>query len=253
MRELGLKLFKLRQNKSGNDLYLVFPIPEIGLHLSLHGISGNTIHCHIRSEELDVHEDISPPDNLYANLQEWLRDIDAFIYGPTRDSELLVLPMPRILESSQWGFYLSKGRELRFDFFVALLKFSEYFDRHGYFIKAKELLIRIPQLAQEGATAFDLTQQTLITFHKAGSIFFMLGFKLKSFEHQLEGTKLWKNLFLPMDRAFSYAKEKRPDAFEEWGFRDIQALENFYSDSLDFMLASVEKHIKHLSQKKSLN
>jgi len=45
---IGLKLIKIKEKKDKKHLYVVFPIPEIGLHLSLHGLDKGEIHLHIR-------------------------------------------------------------------------------------------------------------------------------------------------------------------------------------------------------------
>lgn len=251
MKKIGLKLFKFRVKQ--NDLCIIIPIPEIGLHLSLHGISENNIHMHIRDRiGLGIDEDIPEPDNLYREPEEWLKDFAKFFYWPARNSILLVVPMPVILEPDQWGVSLSKG-EFRIDLFRALQKLIEYFDHHARFMKPKELLSQISQLAQQKATAFDITQQKLVTFHKSKDISFMFGYKIESFEDQLKGTKIWEYLFLPMDKALSYAKEKRPDAFEQWGIKDMQALEDFYSDKLDSIPLLVEQSFKTLLDKTLLN
>lgn len=251
MQEIGLKLFKFQEKKSG--LYFFITIPEIGLHLSLHGISENNIHIHIKDKiGLGIHENIPEPDNLYTEPEEWLKDFAKFLYRPARDSMLLVVPMPVILEPNQWGISLSKG-EFRIDLFRALPKFSEHFARHAHFMRPKDLPNHISRLAQQKATAFDITQQKLVTFHKSKDIPFMFGYKIEDFKDQWKGTKIWENLFLPMDKAVSYAKQKRPDAFEKWGIKDIQALEDFYSDKLDSISALIEQHLKRLLDKRVLN
>jgi len=61
----------------------------------------------------------------------------------------------------------------------------------------------------------------------------MLGYNLCGFEDQFKGTKIWETLFEPMDRALSYAEQKQPQAFEKYGAKDMQMLENLYSDKLD--------------------
>jgi len=251
MPQIGLKLFKFQKNK--NNLYIIIPIPKVGLHLSLHGISENNVHMHIRDGiGLGIDEDIPEPDSVYREPEEWLKDFAKFIYWPSHNSELLVIPMPVILDSNQWGISLSKG-EFRIDFFRALQKFSEHFARNAHFMKPKELLNQISRLAQQKATAFDITQQKLITFHKSKNIPFMFGYKIESFEDQWKGTKIWRNLFLPIDKALTYAKEKRPDAFEQWGTKDMQALEDFYSGKLDSIPLLIEESFKKLLEKRLLN
>jgi len=251
MQEIGLKLFKFQVKK--NDLYIIIPIPKVGLHLSLHGISENNIHMHIRDRiGLGIDEDIPEPDSLYREPEEWLKDFAKFLYWPTHNSELLVVPMPVILEPNQWGISLSKA-EFRIDFFRALQKLTEHFGHYAHFMKAKELLSQISRLAQQKATAFDITQQKLVTFRQSKDIPFMFGYKIESFKNQWKGTKIWENLFLPMDKALNYAKEKRPDAFEEWGIEDMQALEDFYSDELDSIPLLVEERLKELFRKRLFN
>lgn len=251
MKDIGFKFFKFQVKKNG--LYVIIPIPEVGLHLSLHGISENNIHMHIRDRiGLGIDEDIPQPDNLYTKPEEWLKDFAKFLYWPAHNSMLLVVPMPVILEPNQWGISLSKG-EFRIDLFRALQKLTEHFDHHAHFMKPKELLSQIPRLAQQRATAFDITQQKLVTFHKSKDIPFMFGYKIESFENQWKGTKIWENLFLPMDKALSYVKEKRPDAFEQWGIKDMQALEDFYSDKLDSMPLLVKESFKKLLDKRLFN
>lgn len=251
MKKIGLKLFKFQVKK--NDLYIIIPIPEIGLHLSVHGISENNILMHIRDRiGLGIDEDIPEPDNLYKEPEDWLKDFGKFLYWPAHNSMLLVIPMPVILEPNQWGISLSKG-EFRIDLFRVLQKLTEHFDRHAHFIKAEELSGQISRLAQQRATAFDITQQKLVTFHKSKDIPFMFGYKIESFKDQMEGTKIWENLFLPIDKALTYAKEKRPDAFEQWGTKDMQALEDFYSDKLDSIPFLIEETFKKLLDKRLLN
>lgn len=152
MQEIGLKLFKFQEKK--NDLYFIIPIPKVGLHLSLHGISQNNVHMHIRDGiGLGIDEDIPELDNLYTEPEQWLKDFGKFFYWPAHNSMLLVIPMPVVLEQNQWGISLSKG-EFRIDLFRALLKFTEHFDHYAHFMKPKELLGQISRLAQQKATAF---------------------------------------------------------------------------------------------------
>jgi len=147
--------------------------------------------------------------------------------------------MPTVTELSRWGLSFSRG-EFYLGPFALILKFSEYFDRHAYFVGGEQLLKLLPRLTQRETIAVDLVQEKMITFRRFKNIFLMLGYNLCGFEDQFKGTKIWETLFEPMNRALSYAEQKRPQAFEKYGAKDMQMLENLYSVKLDSMLNQIE-------------
>jgi len=241
---------KIKEKKDKKHLYVVFPIPEIGLHLSFHGIDKEDIHIHMRDGiGLGIHEDIPLSNTIYVSIDEWAEDITQFLYRPTRDSKLLVVPIPTVTEISRWGLSFSKG-EFYLDPFALVLKFSEYFYRHAYFVEGEQLLKLLPRLTQRETIAVDLMQEKMVTFHRFKDIFLMLGYNLCGFEDQFRRTKVWKALFAPMDRVLSYAKQKRPQAFEKYGAKDMLMLENLYSDKIDSMLNQIKKRLRSLVERK---
>jgi len=70
--------------------------------------------------------------------------------------------MPTVTELSRWGLSFSRG-EFYLDPFALILKFSEYFDRHAYFVGGEQLLKLLPRLTQRETIAVDLVQEKMIT------------------------------------------------------------------------------------------
>ena len=215
------KLFKFVVNEISKDLYLIFPIPEVGIKLSIHlpkpPIFPNG-HVHWSSHKLGFHEDIDAsflsPEYLKESALEYLEgfkyyqpsgDEDvmvlhsnflagAFTHKALKTGERTVVDFGRVMEGMMTGtFYQTKARKL-----PLLIREME---RNNLILNQHEDL-SICALS-EGRIIIPLNSKTMIEFdhHK--------------FMDKLGGTG-FGSLFDPMQRAIETISRVNPNAFQKW-------------------------------------
>ena len=213
----------LRIDVRKNSLYVAFLIPEVGLHLSLHGIDNNAPQIHVKSGNKGNKDDlptfckgITPIEDLYKTPRGWLEDFGKFIYYPKHRQKILVIPTPPILDSKSWGFSLSSKGVIQINFLIAVMKYLDYLVDNFYFLEPEEFWNELPKLVKTGASLFDFTENKLIIINKARYPL-LIGYKInQSFEDQIRHTKIWKNFLSPVKEAFDYVEEQYPGAIDEW-------------------------------------
>jgi hypothetical protein len=96
--EFYWKFFEFKTNPTSRDMYLIVPIPDVALHLSIHSPKPPTLpnwHQHLRSEPLGIDEDINDgvfsPEDCTTWAMEWLENFK--YYEPSSDENVTVFPL----------------------------------------------------------------------------------------------------------------------------------------------------------------
>lgn len=234
------KLLKFNVNKTSKDAYMIFPIPDVGLHLSIHSPKSHmfpNMHAHWRSYELNIEEDVDAsffsPEYLKESAMEYLESFR--YYQPSGDEDVLVLHnfltealIPRLEER----MIVDVGRVMQ-----------TMCNGTFYQTKAKKLPLLIREIVRKNPS-LDLRRDLSICALSEGRMIIplssrtMIEFDHLTFMEKLSGTG-FGSLINPMQRAFETISRLKPDAFQKW--LPTSGIEEFFEETTNTLKQSEHK------------
>ncbi|AEA47836.1 hypothetical protein [Archaeoglobus veneficus] len=188
-----LTLFEIKQTKKGKEAYIIFPIPDLGTHISLHQ-SGK---MHIK-DKYGLKEDITEP--RYESVGELLSDFSNFLYTPKAKEVICV--------RYKMSTGVISGKK------IDLLKLFDY--THLSDIQVCEISTALEKLSRrqsrtETYQIIDPLKGRIILKPVIGNIVFAYPTDPNSVNNLFQ-TKLGRGLLNPIDRYF----QKRSDVIDSW-------------------------------------
>ena len=238
------KLFKFIVNEISKDLYLIFPIPEVGLKLSIHSpkpLMFLNRHAHWSSHKLGFHEDIDPsffsPEYLKESVMEYL---ESFRYcQPSSDEDVIVLQTNFLTDASKKETLRRKERTI-IDFGRLIQTMCK---GTFYQTKAKKLPLLIREMERKNPS-LDLRKDLSICALSEGRMIIPLSSKtMIEFDHLTFMEKLrrtgFDSLFNPMHRAIETISRINPGAFQTW--LPTSDIEGFFEETMNTLKQSEPK------------
>ena len=238
------KLFKFIVNEISKDLYLIFPIPEVGLKLSIHSpkpLMFLNRHAHWSSHKLGFHEDIDfsffSPEYLKESAMEFL---ESFRYcQPSSDEDVIVLQTNFLTDASKKETLRRKERTI-IDFGRLIQTMCK---GTFYQTKAKKLPLLIREMERKNPS-LDLRKDLNICALSEGRMIIplssktMIEFDHLTFMEKLRGSS-FDSLFNPMQRAIETISRTNPSAFQKW--LPTSHIEGFFEETLNGLKQSEPK------------
>jgi len=237
------KLFKFIVNEISKDLYLIFPIPEVGLKLSIHSpkpLMSLNRHAHWSSHKLGFHEDIDfsfSPEYLKESAMEFL---ESFRYcQPAGDEDVMVLRTDFLTDASRKETLRRKERTI-VDFGSLMQTMCK---GTFYQTKARKLPLLIREMGLKNPS-LDLRKDLSICAFSEGRMIIPLSSKtMIEFDHLTFMEKFrgsgFNFLFNPMQRAIETISRTNPSAFQKW--LPTPDIESFFEDTLNDLKQSEPK------------
>jgi len=215
------KFLKFVSNRISKDAYLILPIPDVGLKLSIHSPKPPVLsswHAHWSSDKLEIHEDV---DDSFVSPEYWkesaLEFFESFKYSrPSNDEDVIVL-RTNFLTDALKRERLKMGERT----IVDIGKFLKTMCKgRFYYTKAKKL----PRLIHEmmkGETALNPRESLSIVAASPDRMILplssktMIEFDYRKFMERLGGTS-FESVFNPMQRAIETISRTNPTAFQRW-------------------------------------
>lgn len=223
----------LKIKEINENLYIIFPIPEIGLHLSVHSKNEAhpNIHAHIKSEKLGIEEDVDPWSFSETSMKLYaLELLNGFRLGKPDSKEVLVIP------PFFWDRALVRnvrGRREKFTF--DLNGFLGGLGGTWYKTQVKRIPLLVEQL-QQGDQKMDygkvlgISRDTMVMMINSDTT---LEFVYHGLFEQLGRTGMGEALVNPMSRAFDLVLKQKPNIIDRWVPK--RSIENFakYAGSMN--------------------
>jgi len=214
------KLLKFKVNKISKDAYMIFPIPDVGLKLSIHSPKPPMFpnsHAHWGSHKLGIEEDVDAsffsPEYLKESAMEYL---ESFRYcQPSGDEDVLVLHN-FITDSLKQEALRSKERMV-----VDVGRVMQTMCNGTFYqTKAKKLPLLIRKIVRKDPS-LNLRRDLSILALSEGRMIIPLSAKtMIEFDHLTFMEKLrgagFGSFINPMQRAFETVSRIKPDAFQKW-------------------------------------
>lgn len=238
-----LKLFKFVVNEVSKDTYIVFPIPDVGLKLSIHSPKPPmlpTIHAHWSSHKLGIHEDIDASLFSEKNLQESAMEyLESFRYcQPSSDEEVTVFPS-FLTDASRKEILGRKERTV-----IDIGRIMQTMCKGTFYrTKAKKLPLLIREMKRKNPS-LDLRNDLSICALSENKMIIPLSSKtMIEFDHQTFMEKLrrtgFNSLFNPMERAMETISRISPNVFQKW--LPTSDIEEFFEETMNTMKQSEPK------------
>jgi len=196
-----------------NDLYMIFAIPRVGLHLSVH--RGNrynpSIHAHVKSTTLGIEEDIDIGAFSDLSLKQWIDEFSSIfkVQKLLDDERVIVLPT-----SFLTPYCLDFEEENR----KSVINLENLLNGTFYLTHGR----KIPLLQQYlRKTNIISNSDSLIAAGDSGQAYLTLGskhvltFECQSLLQKLN-TCLGSTIADPLQRAFESVTQRCPNALREW-------------------------------------
>ena len=239
-----LKLFKFVINEVSKDTYVVFPIPDVGLKLSIHSPKPPilpTIHAHWSSHKLGIHEDIDTGvlsgKYLKESAMEYLK---SFRYcRPSGDEDVIVFQTNFLTDASRKEILRKQERTI-----IDVGKIMQTICKGTlYQTKARKLPFLIQDMKRKNPS-LDLRNDLSICALSENRMIIPLSSKIMiAFDHQTFMEKLrrtgFNSLFSPMERAIETISRINPNAFQKW--LPTSDIEDFFEQTMNAVKQSEPK------------
>ena len=238
------KLFKFVVNEISKDLYLIFPIPEVGLKLSIHPPRPHIFpkgHIHWSSHKLGIHEDINAgpfsPEYLKESALEYLESFK--YYQPSGDEDVMVLHS-NFLAGAFTQKALKTGERTVVDFGRVM---EGIMTGTFYQTKARKLPLLIREMERNNLTLNQHEDLSICALSEGRIIIplnskTMIEFDQHKLMDKLGGTGLG-SLFNPMQKAIETVSRVNPNAFQKW--LPISDIEQFCKETMNTLKHSEPK------------
>jgi hypothetical protein len=199
----NLKLIEIKTYPSSNDIYFYFGIPDVGLHYSFHNPkppSQPNSHFHLRSNMLNIHEDIPfSLDDWVGFAEELDETLLKSISEPSVDEQVMVLPFStdvfsiedidigRTVQSIFGTYYRTRANRL-----PTLIQ-EKPFLREACAISNRGILVPLNEDVSE------------IPFEISWDVF-----------NRISTSNQVRSFYDPLTRAFETIQENSPESIQKW-------------------------------------
>jgi hypothetical protein len=200
-----IKLLQFRKSKASGDVYARFGIPDVGLHYSFHHPRPplyHSSHLHLKSDPLDLHEDILDFDleDLEDQFLDFAHEFINNISEPAPDKSVIILPISTNTFSS--GNF-NVGNLIR--------------SMTGLYYRTKTN--RLPRLIEEkpylkGTLLFS-DDSIIMPFDKEAIFEIPFEPNLEIFNKLFSNNSI-NSFIAPLSRAFESIQQNIPDSFRKW-------------------------------------
>ena len=216
------KVLKFKMYEMSKDCYFIFPIPDIGLKFSFHTprppYHPNS-HVHIKSDKLDIHEDIDAtffsPDFLRNTAMEWIESWNFGYCQPSSDEDVMV-----IKTNSINNFVKHEVQGKKEKMVLNMGSAMEMLNGTFYSTKAKRLPLLLRRISKDDP-ALDLRRDLSIICLSQDRIIIpistdeIIEFEYRKLLEKMNNTG-FKLLTNPMQRAFEEVSKLKPNALQQW-------------------------------------
>jgi hypothetical protein len=214
------KLLKFVVNEATKDLYLVFPIPDVGLKLSIHSPKPPllpTPHAHWNSHKLGIHEDVDADIFSESNFEELaVGFLESFRYcQPSGDEDVIVIPN-FLVDALQTQIIGNKERTIMDVGKV----FQTMCEGIFYQTKARKLPQLIRHMGRRNPNLDLRNDPSIYALDEKRMIIPLSSKTMIEFDHQTIMAKLrqigFNSFFSPVERTMERISRTNPNAFQGW-------------------------------------
>ncbi|MHA1941422.1 MAG: hypothetical protein ACXAB2_05530 [Candidatus Hodarchaeales archaeon] len=211
------KLLKIIVNQRTNDVYFIFPIPDVGLKYSYHPPKPpehQTLHFHLQCNILGIHDDLDSSFLSPSFLNDFTKNVyKSFRFRKTVSDDEVILFQSNNLRNLVAEESTKKGKKTVFNFESMLNLLG-----HGVFYSTTEK--RLPQLLQDLQPRFDQHNLNTLAVKQGSAIIplsnsWMFEFQFQHVMDTLNRTSL-KPIFDPLGNAVNQIQQSYPTLLQRW-------------------------------------
>jgi len=231
-------LAEIKESGKG-DIYCIYNIPNVGLHLSFHR-SGR---CHVKAERPYFCKEIRKPTHIYKSYEDFLSDYNKQGLLYQKENRKVLLIEPTISSSAIQNAIACTQNTIIID----ILVFAN-FEIKTYIIDASEVEQKV-NLNDPPKGIFDPVERKIacvypwaigppIVLMEWNDSNLTIGNFLK--------TKIYKGFIHPICEAFDHIYEKRPREFEQWSAQFCEFMETLLTSPNFSQLLDLEDLLKSI-------
>jgi len=222
-------------------MYMIFPIPEVGLHLSIHSPKPPLFpngHAHWRSHKLGIEEDV---DASFFSPEYWkesaIEYLQSFKCYPHLDDEDVLVLQPNFIMNNLRQVVLRRKEKM----IVDVGKIMQGISRATFYqTKAKKLPLLVQKMERENSALNLYENLNIWALSEDRTIVALNSKTMIEFDHHNFMGKLLNTGFSclanPFQRAIETISRIRPDAFTQW--LPASGIEEFFEESVNTLTES---------------